>query len=54
MIAELLSIEADRVVCAAATALRNLALNPRNKELIGKHIKIILLFNVNIYCYYPK
>jgi hypothetical protein len=25
------------VVCAAATALRNLALDDRNKELIGKY-----------------
>ncbi|XP_064635966.1 catenin delta-2-like isoform X3 [Lineus longissimus] len=37
IIVELLSIEADRVVCAAATALRNLALDDRNKELIGKY-----------------
>lgn len=37
IIVELLSIEADRVVCAAATALRNLALDQRNKELIGKY-----------------
>ncbi len=36
IIVELLTIEADRVVCAAATALRNLALDTRNKELIGK------------------
>jgi hypothetical protein len=34
---ELLNLEADRVVCAAATALRNLALDKRNKELIGKY-----------------
>jgi hypothetical protein len=37
IIVELLSIEADRVVSAAATALRNLALDQRNKELIGKY-----------------
>jgi len=37
IIVELLTVEADRVVCAAATALRNLALDPRNKELIGKY-----------------
>ena len=36
IIVELLTIEADRVVCAAATALRNLAVDQRNKELIGK------------------
>ena len=35
IITELLSLNSDRVVCAAATALRNLALDPRNKELIG-------------------
>ena len=33
---ELLNLDADRVVCAAATALRNLALDIRNKELIGE------------------
>ena len=36
IIVELLTVEADRVVCAAATALRNLALDHRNKELIGE------------------
>jgi len=35
IITELLGLNSDRVVCAAATALRNLALDPRNKELIG-------------------
>ena len=35
IIVELLTIEADAVVCAAATALRNLAIDTRNKELIG-------------------
>ena len=34
---ELLRMEVDRVVCAVATALRNLALDQRNKELIGKY-----------------
>ena len=29
-------MEVDRVVCAVATALRNLAIDQRNKELIGK------------------
>ena len=32
---ELLNIEADRVICASATALRNLAIDPKNNELIG-------------------
>ena len=36
VIVELLNLEADRVVCSAAMALRNLALDPRNKELIGQ------------------
>lgn len=30
-------MEVDRVVCAVATALRNLAIDQRNKELIGKY-----------------
>ena len=30
-------MEVDRVVCAVATALRNLAMDNRNKELIGKY-----------------
>ncbi|XP_023216494.1 catenin delta-2-like isoform X2 [Centruroides sculpturatus] len=34
---ELLKMDEDRVVCAVATALRNLAMDQRNKELIGKH-----------------
>ena len=29
-------MEVDRVVCAVATALRNLAIDQRNKELIGE------------------
>ena len=36
IIVDLLTIEADRVVCATATALRNLALDTKNRELIGK------------------
>lgn len=36
VLVELLRMEVDRVVCAVATALRNLALDQRNKELIGK------------------
>ena len=35
ILVELLKLEADRVVCASATALRNLAIDPKNKELIG-------------------
>eukprot|EP00106_Octopus_bimaculoides_P019685 XP_014787127.1 PREDICTED: armadillo repeat protein deleted in velo-cardio-facial syndrome-like isoform X3 [Octopus bimaculoides] len=37
IIVELLGVESDKVVCAAATALRNLALDQRNKELVGKY-----------------
>ncbi len=33
---ELLRMEVDKVVCAVATALRNLAIDQRNKELIGQ------------------
>ncbi|XP_062842063.1 catenin delta-2-like [Trichomycterus rosablanca] len=37
VLVELLRIDNDRVVCAVATALRNMALDVRNKELIGKY-----------------
>ncbi|XP_059090371.1 catenin delta-2-like isoform X2 [Tigriopus californicus] len=37
ILVELLRMEVDRVVCAVATALRNLAIDPRNKDLIGKY-----------------
>ncbi|KAK1806563.1 hypothetical protein P4O66_005070 [Electrophorus voltai] len=37
ILVELLRIDNDRVVCAVATALRNMALDVRNKELIVKH-----------------
>ena len=36
ILVELLNLEADRVVCASATALRNLAIDAKNNELIGK------------------
>lgn len=35
ILVELLRMEVDRVVCAVATALRNLAIDQRNKELVG-------------------
>lgn len=35
VLVELLRMDDDRVVCAAVTALRNLAMDQRNKELIG-------------------
>ncbi|XP_035174648.1 catenin delta-2 isoform X8 [Oxyura jamaicensis] len=37
ILVELLRIDNDRVVCAVATALRNMALDVRNKELIALH-----------------
>lgn len=38
ILVELLRMDNDRVVCSVATALRNMALDGRNKELIGsKH-----------------
>jgi hypothetical protein len=33
---DLLTFDSDRVVCAAATALRNLAIDERNRELVGE------------------
>ena len=38
ILVELLRMEVDKVVCAVATALRNLAIDQRNKELIGKNL----------------
>ncbi|KAM4561218.1 plakophilin-4 isoform 4-T4 [Fundulus diaphanus] len=37
ILVELLRMDNDRVVCSVATALRNMALDIRNKELIGKY-----------------
>uniref|UniRef100_A0A8K9XJK2 Plakophilin 4 n=1 Tax=Oncorhynchus mykiss TaxID=8022 RepID=A0A8K9XJK2_ONCMY len=37
ILVELLRMDNDRVVCSVATALRNMALDSRNKELIGKY-----------------
>lgn len=36
VLVELIRLPEDFVVCAVATALRNLAIDPRNRELIGK------------------
>lgn len=44
ILVELLRIDNDRVVCAVATALRNMALDVRNKELIGKSSVLRSLF----------
>ena len=43
VLVELLRMEVDRVVCAVATALRNLALDQRNKELIGTSLQTMRL-----------
>ncbi len=43
VLVELLRMENDRVVAAVARALRNLSVDPRNKELIGKHMQEIKL-----------
>ena len=51
IITELLGLNSDRVVCAAATALRNLALDPRNKELIGRLLTYFLKLLLNIHTY---
>ena len=40
ILVELLNLEADRVVCASATALRNLAIDPKNNELIGACVSV--------------
>ncbi|KAK3541558.1 hypothetical protein QTP86_029914, partial [Hemibagrus guttatus] len=40
ILVELLRIDNDRVVCAVATALRNMALDVRNKELIARALKM--------------
>uniref|UniRef100_A0A669DS58 Plakophilin 4 n=1 Tax=Oreochromis niloticus TaxID=8128 RepID=A0A669DS58_ORENI len=37
ILVELLRMDNDRVVCSVSTALRNMALDSRNKELIGKY-----------------
>jgi hypothetical protein len=50
ILVELLRMEVDRVVCAVATALRNLAIDQRNKELIGIFIKLVCLGTVSKVC----
>ncbi|XP_041029896.1 catenin delta-1 isoform X1 [Carcharodon carcharias] len=45
-IAERLTHDNDRVVKAVSGALRNLSLDARNKELIGKHAMPNLIFNL--------
>lgn len=44
----------DRVVCSVATALRNMALDARNKELIGQSLKLIAMNSVRCltFCFY--
>lgn len=42
ILVELLRMDNDRVVCSVATALRNMALDIRNKELIGQRALLSL------------
>ncbi|XP_070565765.1 catenin delta-2-like isoform X14 [Ptychodera flava] len=44
VLVELLRMDNDRVVCAVSKALRNLSIDPRNKELIGKYAMRDLVF----------
>ncbi len=37
LLVQLLTTDCDPVVCTSATALRNLAVDERNKDLIGKY-----------------
>uniref|UniRef100_A0A3Q4MBU8 Catenin delta 2 n=1 Tax=Neolamprologus brichardi TaxID=32507 RepID=A0A3Q4MBU8_NEOBR len=48
ILVELLRIDNDKVVCAVATALRNMALDIRNKELIDTFSTLHLPANYNI------
>ena len=43
ILVELLRMEVDRVVCAVATALRNLAIDQRNKELVGEFYRLFFV-----------
>ena len=50
ILVELLRMEVDRVVCAVATALRNLAIDQRNKELIGENttdLYLVCIHNIS-------
>ena len=46
ILVELLRMEVDRVVCAVATALRNLAIDQRNKELVGKSLNNNCIYSI--------
>lgn len=48
ILVELLRIDNDRVVCAVATALRNMALDIRNKELIGESVSLTVLYGDDV------
>lgn len=50
ILVELLRMEVDRVVCAVATALRNLAIDQRNKELIGR----MICFSLFMYLFFSQ
>jgi catenin delta-2 len=51
ILVELLRMEVDRVVCAVATALRNLAIDQRNKELIGESMRSFVSNRELIVCF---
>jgi len=46
ILVELLRMDNDRVVCSVATALRNMALDSRNKELIGAHTRATIKYDL--------
>ena len=52
ILVELLRMEVDRVVCAVATALRNLAIDQRNKELVGKPLNHNCIYSIQKQSYY--
>lgn len=49
ILVELLHSDADKVVRAIAIALRNLAIDHKNKDLIGKNVLHILLMLFSCY-----
>lgn len=48
ILVELLRMDNDRVVCSVATALRNMALDARNKELIGQFVMYNWIYFINM------
>lgn len=54
ILVELLRMDNDRVVCSVATALRNMALDGRNKELIGPNTRKHTDSCVHVWRYDPN